>query len=57
MDELRQDGCVDVVHCADDVKLQGITGSHFLRDDDRRVFSDSAVKHEIEAMGIEIISW
>ena len=47
-----------IIHCGyDDAELQGITGSHFLRDDDRRVFSDTAVKQEIEAMGIEIISW
>lgn len=47
-----------IIHCGyDDAELQGITGSHFLRDDDRRVFSDPAVKQEIEAMGIEIISW
>ncbi len=47
-----------IIHCGyDDAELPGITGSHFLRDDDRRVFSDPAVKQEIEDMGIEIISW
>ena len=47
-----------IIHCGyDEAELQGITGSHFLRDDDRRVFSDLAVKQEIEAMGIEIVSW
>ncbi len=47
-----------IIHCGyDDAELQGITGSHFLRDDDRRIFSDEAVKKQIEAMGIEIISW
>ena len=47
-----------IIHCGyDDAELQGITGSHFLRDDDRRVFSDPAVKQKIESMGIEIISW
>ena len=38
-------------------ELQGITSSHFLRGDDTRVFSDPAVKKEIDEMGIEIISW
>jgi len=47
-----------IIHCGyDDAELQGITGSHFLRDDDRRIFSDEAVKKQIEDMGIEIISW
>lgn len=47
-----------IIHCGyDDAELEGITGSHFLRDDDRRIFSDAAVKKQIEEMGIEIISW
>lgn len=47
-----------IIHCGyDDAELQGITGSHFLRDDDRRIFSDEAVKKQIDEMGIEIISW
>ena len=47
-----------IIHCGyDNAELQGITGSHFLRDDDRRIFSDDAVKKQIDEMGVEIISW
>jgi predicted TPR repeat methyltransferase len=47
-----------IIHCGySDSELQAITGSHFLRDDDRRIFSDSAVRQQIEAMGVEIIDW
>ena len=47
-----------IIHCGyDDAELQAITGSHFLRDDDRRIFSDPDVKTQIELMGIEIINW
>ena len=47
-----------IIHCGtDDAELQAITSSHFLRGDDARIFSDPAVKAEIDAMGIEIISW
>ena len=47
-----------IIHCGyDNEELQGITGSHFLRGDDTRIFSDAAVKKQIEEMGIEIISW
>jgi len=47
-----------IIHCGyDDSELQAITGSHFLRDDDRRIFSDPAVREQIEAMGVEIIDW
>ncbi|MFO1002015.1 MAG: polysaccharide deacetylase family protein [Planctomycetaceae bacterium] len=47
-----------IIHCGyDDSELQAITGSHFLRDDDRRIFSDPAVRKQIEAMGVEIIDW
>ncbi len=47
-----------IIHCGyDDAELQGISGSHFLRDDDRRIFSDAAVKKQIDEMGVEIISW
>ncbi len=47
-----------IIHCGtDDAELQSITSSHFLRGDDTRIFSDPAVKAEIEAMGIQIISW
>ena len=41
----------------DALKKQGITSSHFLRGDDTKVFSDPAVKKEIDEMGIQIISW
>jgi len=47
-----------IIHCGyDDSELRAITGSHFLRDDDRRIFSDPAVRQQIEAMGVEIIDW
>ena len=47
-----------IIHCGySDSELQAITGSHFLRDDDRRIFSDPAVRQQIEAMGVEIIDW
>lgn len=47
-----------IIHCGyDDAELQAITGSHFLRDDDRKIFSDVAVKKQIDEMGVEIISW
>ena len=47
-----------IIHCGyDDSELQAITSSHFLRDDDRRIFSDPAVRQQIEAMGVEIIDW
>ena len=47
-----------IIHCGyDDAELQGITGSHFLRGDDTKVFSDPAVKKQIEEIGVEIISW
>ena len=47
-----------IIHCGyDDAELQAITGSHFLRDDDRRIFSDPDVKTQIEQMGVEIINW
>jgi chitin disaccharide deacetylase len=47
-----------IIHCGyDDAELQGITGSNFLRDDDRRIFSDEAVKKLIDEMGVEIITW
>ena len=47
-----------IIHCGtDDAELQAITGSHFLRGDDARIFSDPAVKTEIEGLGIELLSW
>jgi predicted glycoside hydrolase/deacetylase ChbG (UPF0249 family) len=47
-----------IIHCGtDDAELQAITGSHFLRGDDTRIFSDPEVKAQIDEMGIEIISW
>jgi len=47
-----------IIHCGtDDSELQAITASHFLRGDDTRIFSDPAVKTEIEGLGIELLSW
>ena len=47
-----------IIHCGyDDAELQAITGSHFLRGDDTRIFMDAEVKKQINEMGIEIISW
>ncbi|MFN8705407.1 MAG: polysaccharide deacetylase family protein [Planctomyces sp.] len=47
-----------IIHCGrDDEELQNITSSHFLRGDDTRIFSDPEVLKEIQAMGVEIISW
>ncbi len=47
-----------IIHCGyDDAELQAITGSHFLRGDDARIFSDPEVKSQIESMGVEIINW
>lgn len=47
-----------IIHCGyDDAELQAITGSHFLRGDDTRIFMDTEVKKQIEEIGIEIITW
>jgi predicted glycoside hydrolase/deacetylase ChbG (UPF0249 family) len=47
-----------IIHCGrDDEELQNITSSHFLRGDDTRIFCDPEVLKEIQAMGVEIISW
>jgi hypothetical protein len=47
-----------IIHCGtDDSELQAITASHFLRGDDTQIFSDPAVKTEIEGLGIELLSW
>lgn len=47
-----------IIHCGtDDAELQAITGSHFLRGNDTRIFTDPEVKRQIDQMGIEIISW
>lgn len=47
-----------IIHCGYDTpELQGITGSHFLRGDDTRIFTDPAVKTAISEMGVEVISW
>lgn len=47
-----------IIHCGtDDAELQAITGSHFLRGDDTRIFTDPAVLEEIRRMGIQIITW
>lgn len=47
-----------IIHCGiDDAELQAITGSHFVRGNDTRIFSDADVRRQIEGMGIELISW
>jgi predicted glycoside hydrolase/deacetylase ChbG (UPF0249 family) len=47
-----------IIHCGEDnAELQGITGSHFLRGDDTKIFTDPDVKRQIDEMGIQIISW
>ncbi len=47
-----------IIHCGtDDAELQAVTGSHFLRGDDTRIFTDQDVRKQIQEMGIEIISW
>ncbi|MEN9554263.1 MAG: hypothetical protein RLZZ232_549 [Planctomycetota bacterium] len=47
-----------IIHCGtDDAELQAITGSHFLRGSDTRIFSDPDIRRQIEAMGIQLISW
>lgn len=47
-----------IIHCGyDDEELKAVTGSHFLRGDDTRIFSDPEVRAEIDKMGIRIISW
>jgi hypothetical protein len=47
-----------IIHCGyDDAELQAITGSHFLRGDDTRIFMDAEVKKQIDEMGIEIVTW
>ncbi|MFO1022351.1 MAG: polysaccharide deacetylase family protein [Planctomycetales bacterium] len=47
-----------IIHCGyDNSEMQAISGSHFLRGDDTKIFTDPAVKEEIDKMGIEIISW
>ncbi len=47
-----------IIHCGyDDAELQAITGSHFIRDSDRRIFSDPEVIAEIKKLGVEVITW
>ena len=47
-----------IIHCGEDnAELQAITGSHFLRGDDTKIFTDPDVKRQIDEMGIQIISW
>lgn len=47
-----------IIHCGtDDAELKAITGSHFLRGDDTRIFTDPDVAKQINEMGIEVISW
>ncbi|MEX2286536.1 MAG: polysaccharide deacetylase family protein [Planctomycetaceae bacterium] len=47
-----------IIHCGyDDAELQAITSSHFIRDSDRRVFSDPEVIAEVKKIGVEVITW
>jgi len=47
-----------IIHCGiDNAELKGITGSHFIRDTDRRVFTDPQVIAEVKKLGIEVITW
>lgn len=47
-----------IIHCGyDNDELKGITGSHFLRGDDTRIFCDAEVRQTIDELGVKIISW
>lgn len=47
-----------IIHCGeDDAELKAITGSHFVRGDDTRIFTDPAIRDQITAMGVRIVSW
>ncbi|MBL8816761.1 MAG: polysaccharide deacetylase family protein [Planctomyces sp.] len=47
-----------IIHCGyDDAELQGITGSHFLRGDDTRIFTDAGFIAAVEDLPITIITW
>jgi len=47
-----------IVHCGyDDAELRAITSSAPRRDEDRRVFSDPAVKELLEQQRIQVVGW
>lgn len=47
-----------IIHCGyDNSELQAITSSSSLRDSDRRIFTDRAVRKEIERLDIKVITW
>ena len=47
-----------IVHCAVDCdELRAITNSASRRDSDRRIFTDPEVMKQIQATGVQIISW
>ena len=47
-----------IIHCGyNNAELQAITTSAALRDSDRRIFMDRAVRNEIERLGIKVITW
>ena len=47
-----------IIHCGiDNAELQGVTGSHALRDSDRRTFIDPDVLALIKSEGVEITTW
>ena len=47
-----------IIHCGyDNAELQAITTSAALRDSDRRIFMDRAIRSEIERLDIKVITW
>lgn len=47
-----------IIHCGyDNAELQAITSSASLRDSDRQIFMDRAVRREIERLNIKVITW
>jgi len=47
-----------IIHCGTDhAELQGITDNWVIRHSDQKIFTDPAMKAEIEKMGFELIGW
>jgi predicted glycoside hydrolase/deacetylase ChbG (UPF0249 family) len=47
-----------IIHCGyDNAELQAITSSASLRDSDRRIFVDPAIRREVEQLDIQVITW
>ena len=47
-----------IIHCGiDNEELKGITDSHFIRDSDRRIFTDPEFIAAVKAMNVEVITW